>query len=208
MSRPNTLAIPLARMPNVNFLEVVAGMSKLGWLRTAYLYRINSGFRKSVIVQEWLNDWLDSIIAQELDLPTFEGPADDAKARKCLQWVRRNVKYVKDDATWNMTEYWQLPHETLERGTGDCEDGAILLYCLMKKNGFHDDQLFITCGNVDGGGHCYVVYVSSKDAVHYVLDWCYWPNDSLKVKYGENANYFFGDKEWFRFNSSGAYVRR
>lgn len=91
--------------------------------------------------------------------------------------------------------------------THQCEDGAIMLYALMRKNGFSDDQLFITAGDVKGGGHCYLVYVSKEDAVHYVLDWCYWPGDSLRVKYGENPNYFYGEKEWFRFNCSGSYIR-
>jgi hypothetical protein len=206
--RPNTLSIPLRRLKGVNFLEVAAGMRQLTSIETVYYYIVNSDFRKSVSVQGWLKDWLGSEIAAELDLPVFEGPADDLKAKKCLNWVKRNVKYTTDSVSWKMSEYWQLPHETLERGTGDCEDGCLLLYALMKKNGFHDDQLFITCGSVEGGGHCYLVYVSSEDAVHYVLDWCYWPSDSLVVKYGENPNYFFGTKEWFRFNSTSAYVRR
>jgi predicted transglutaminase-like cysteine proteinase len=191
-------------MPNVNFLEVAAGMREMGSLETVYYYVINRQFRTSVSVTDWLRGWSDKDNA----LPLFEGPADDAKARKCLAWVKQNVVYTSDKVVWKMDEYWQTPEETLKLKTGDCEDGAILLYVLMKKNGFTDDQIFITCGAVVGGGHCYVVYVSNKDAVHYVLDWCYWPTDSLRVKYGDNSNYFFGEKEWFRFNSTSAYVRR
>ncbi|MFP4546373.1 MAG: transglutaminase-like domain-containing protein [Methanomassiliicoccales archaeon] len=40
-----------------------------------------------------------------------------------FQWVRDNVEY-KSDA---YGDYWQSASETLERGTGDCEDQAILL---------------------------------------------------------------------------------
>ena len=207
MKRPNTLAIPLKRMPNVNFLEIISAMRKMHGLETVYYYVVNSKIRKSVSVQNWYSKWEQSEIAQELDLPVFDEPANDAKAKKCLAWVKRTVTYTAEQVLWSMAEYWQLPHETVEKGAGDCEDGAILLYAVMKKNGFTDDQVFITCGNVLGGAHAYIVYVSSDTAVHHVLDWCYWPNDSLRVKYGENGNYFFGDKEWFRFNSSGAYVR-
>jgi hypothetical protein len=197
-------------MPNVNFLEVASGMREMYGIETIYYYMVNSGFRKSVSVKKWLNDWLNSEIGQTImsELPVLGDKPNDATAKACLAWVKREVKYVSDTAVWGMSEYWQLPHETLEKGTGDCEDGCLLLYALLKKHGFSDDQLFITCGMVEGGGHCYLVYVSNEDAVHYVLDWCYWPNDSLRIKYGENPNYFFGDKEWFRFNSKSAYVRR
>jgi hypothetical protein len=207
--KPNTLSIPLARMPNVNFLEVAAGMRQMYGIETLYYYIVDSKFRKSVSVRDWYNRWEVSEIGQELvkSLPKFDGTPND-KARKCLRWVQQNVTYARDEGTWGMTEYWALPHETLEKGQGDCEDGMLLLYAVMKHNGFHDDQLYMTCGDVVGGGHAYLVYVSSEDAVHYVLDWCYWPSDSLRIKYGENPNYYFGDKEWFRFNSTSAYVRR
>jgi hypothetical protein len=192
-------------MPNVNFLEVAAGMRKMYGIETVYYYIIDSKFRKSVSLQRWLNE---SIAELTEELPVLGDKPDDALARKCLAWVKGMMQYTGDTVTWGMTEKWQTPKESILSGKGDCEDGAILLYCLMKKNGFTDDQVFITCGNVNGGGHCYVVYVSSKDAVHHALDWCYWPTDSLRVKYGENPNYFFGTKEWFRFNSTGAYVQR
>jgi hypothetical protein len=40
----------------------------------------------------------------------------------CFEWVAKNIKYVPE-----AKDYWQLPHETLQRMQGDCEDGAILL---------------------------------------------------------------------------------
>ena len=192
-------------MPNVSFLEVAAGMRSMYGIETVYYYIVDSKFRKSVSVQQWLSEGLAELSEE---LPVFPGEPDDSKARACLSWVKGKMEYVGDPTTWGMTERWQTPKESILSGKGDCEDGAVLLYALMRKNGFTDDQMFLTCGNVEGGGHCYLVYVSNKNAVHYVLDWCYWPKDSLRVKYGENANYFFGEKEWFRFNASGAYVRR
>ena len=191
-------------MPNVNFLEVAAALRENGWMKTYYYYMIDSKFRKSVEVRQWLNSWIEE---ESKDLPILGEGQTDQHALSCLAWVKEQVHYIGDQEHWQMVEYWQKPSETLLAHSGDCEDGAILLYCLMKKNGFSDDQVFIACGDVNGGGHCYVVYVSKEDAVHYALDWCYWANQSLKVKYGESPNYFFGDKEWFRFNSSGTYTR-
>lgn len=40
-----------------------------------------------------------------------------------FDWVRRNIEYIADEGA----DYWQSAEETLLKGTGDCEDQAILL---------------------------------------------------------------------------------
>jgi len=40
-----------------------------------------------------------------------------------FEWVRDNIEYVADQGT----DYWQSAGETLDKGTGDCEDQAILI---------------------------------------------------------------------------------
>jgi hypothetical protein len=40
-----------------------------------------------------------------------------------FEWVRDNIVYVADQGT----DYWQSAGETLDKGTGDCEDQAILI---------------------------------------------------------------------------------
>lgn len=47
--------------------------------------------------------------------------------------VNREVTYAEERAG---EDYWQLPHETEMRGTGDCEDIAILKYCRLMRLGF------------------------------------------------------------------------
>jgi hypothetical protein len=169
-------------------------------------YVVDSNYRKSVDLQKWYNDWEKKGL--HLDLPTFGHNPSDNVALECTRWVAQNVKYVGDVELWQAQEKWALPHETLERGRGDCDDGALVLYALLRKHGFSDDQVRVVAGNVRGGGHCYVTYNSFEDGVEYALDWCYWPLDSLMVPYGLNSNYNCGRTEWFAFNSSGAYVRR
>ena len=43
-----------------------------------------------------------------------------------FQWICRNIKFQREDR-----DYWQTPIETMRRGVGDCEDGAILLASML-----------------------------------------------------------------------------
>ena len=47
-----------------------------------------------------------------------------------LRWVANEIHYKSDDPL-NKDDAWQLPHETYEKRTGDCEDQAALLLYLI-----------------------------------------------------------------------------
>jgi predicted transglutaminase-like cysteine proteinase len=199
----NTLGFPLKRMPNVVLKDLWVGMRKMGYVESIIYYIINSSTRRSVQLSRWIsNHYMD------VPLPDmFKGQEpSDALALAISKYVRLNIRYVGDKTVWSADEYWETPTECWDKKEGDCEDGAILTYSWMKQAGFSDDQVFLVAGDVKGGGHCYVDYISFDDGCDYTLDWCYWPTGTLKVKYGLNNNYFCGTKEWFRFNASGSYV--
>lgn len=67
--------------------------------------------------------------------------------------------------------------------THQCEDGGILLASLMRCAGIPSYRVKLCAGWVktDKGqeGHAYVIYLADDDE-WYVLDWCYWPNESVK----------------------------
>ena len=69
-----------------------------------------------------------------------------------------------------------------------------------------DYQVYVVAGDVVGGGHCYVTYLSDN-GIEYPVDWCYWFSESIrfKIPYSSREEYYYGEKEWFRFNSSGSY---
>lgn len=88
-------------------------------------------------------------------------------------------------------EYWASVQETLLNKRGDCEDGAILLFCLARAAGISPEQIFIAAGDVKGGGHCWVKYTSTRfPLVSYFIDWCYWI-DSTSIR---NRNSFIDYK--------------
>ena len=88
---------------------------------------------------------------QDTPYPHFKTPKD------ALQWVSRNIKYVGDPVAHNSLEYWQGPLETIQRGTGDCEDYAILAGWLLLKN-FNINTSIIIAQNVDKQGHAMLLY--------------------------------------------------
>ena len=137
------------------------------------------------------------------DLKTYLGTNDEI-ASKCLNWVERNVTYTTDSK--GKGEYWQFAHETDQRRRGDCEDGAILMVNMMLMSGVPYYRIRLNAGEVQGGGHAYVTYLSEENNQWYVLDWCYWYDESKDLsklwkdaeKYfaiwgSWNTKYIFGD---------------
>jgi uncharacterized protein YneR len=52
-----------------------------------------------------------------------------------LDWVHSHITYKSEEK-----DFWKFPNETLADGYGDCEDGAILLACLLLKREFEVDS--------------------------------------------------------------------
>jgi hypothetical protein len=72
-------------------------------------------------------------------------------------WVGDNIGYVNDSDAHGVRDYWQLPYETLNLTTGDCEDQAFLLCSLIRASGVSAEDVFMAIGTVDESGHAWVV---------------------------------------------------
>lgn len=89
----------------------------------------------------------------------------------CLDWVCRNISYRRDIGEW-----WSFPTETLNRGSGDCEDSSILTCSLLR----NFTNAYVALGSFEGFGHAWVAkggeilettYTSARpvaDPKHYV----------------------------------------
>jgi len=84
-------------------------------------------------------------------------------------WVGNSITYPSDDADGDgkpdydymyhgQWDYWQLPKETLQLRTGDCEDSAILLCSLLRAAGYSVNDVFVFIGESDGEGHAWVSF--------------------------------------------------
>ena len=94
-----------------------------------------------------------------------------------------------------INEYWSYSYQTFIRGYGDCEDGAILMYDVLRKSGIPAWKLRVNGGyvnNPDGslkyrpdgtrdGGHAWLTYyvenqfwkgADKRKDKWVVLDWC------------------------------------
>lgn len=98
-------------------------------------------------VKEFLQDILQS---EAVAFNDFE---------KLRDQVSSYISYQYDQDIHGASEYWQLPSETIELRTGDCEDFAILLCSLLRAYGVPSDQVYVAVGfdKEQTGGHAYLV---------------------------------------------------
>jgi hypothetical protein len=93
----------------------------------------------------------------------------DVLAGRLLSAVADNLAYVEDAGD----DVWTCALGTYSRGTGDCEDGAILLHGLLLAAGIAPDRLITVFGRVGvtRQGHAWVTYRRVSDGNWVVLDW-------------------------------------
>jgi predicted transglutaminase-like cysteine proteinase len=142
------------------------------------------------------------------ELPTLKSDSEAKLVIDALKWVVKNLSYKSDALTTGLNEYWNFSFESIQKDVGDCEDGAILLYDILRKNGVPAWKLRINAGwavnpwNGNTNGHAYLTYFSEEFSKWVALDWCYFPNiDEMKDQPVYKDISFYGDI-WFSFNES------
>ena len=139
----------------------------------------------------------------------------DDTALGMLKYVKKRLTYVGDFVTHKQAEYWQTPEETYQTKKGDCEDGALLLASMMLIAGVPSYRVKVCCGFVENPsnkkkqvGHAYVIYLADDDQ-WYVLDWCYWYNESVKsfkkVPHNDMKKY---KDIWWTFNNEYSWAQK
>jgi len=115
-------------------------------------------------------------------------------------WVGNNIKYRYDSEVYG-GEHWQLPKETIQRRTGDCEDFAILLCSLLRADGWSTSNVYVIIGEKDGGYHGWVKII--WEGIGYGIEpqvngWGTFLGDFLSLS-GYDAKYAFND---YRFGAA------
>lgn len=110
-------------------------------------------------------------------------------------WVGNNIEYKYDSEVYGK-EHWQLPKETIQRRTGDCEDYAILLCSLLRADGWDSNSVYVILGEKSNSYHGWVKII--WNGIEYGIEpqqngWSTLLLDFLSLS-GYNAKYMFNDK--------------
>jgi hypothetical protein len=167
-----------------------------------------------------LNLWIinNSLLPDEVKekVEPFRKLCELKKVKESLKFVNKHLSYKSDKEVWKVGEHWASAEETWKLKQDDCEGGSTLLYSILNYLDVSDDNLYITCGDVQEPftnkevGHCYLIWINPDDMQEYALDWCYYYSTSvnLNTPYQIRGLYYHGTKEWFRFNKSGSWTHR
>jgi predicted transglutaminase-like cysteine proteinase len=111
-------------------------------------------------------------------LERSQGLSEREKLEAVNTFFNRNVLFEEDAVTWQTSDYWATPLETLGRGQGDCEDFSIGKYVSLGLLGVPIDRLRITYVRAELGlpgsgvsqAHMVLAYYETPDAEPLVLD--------------------------------------
>ena len=177
----------------------------VSFVRSLIEWLINSKYRKY--------KRLDKFISEQVNYPTdtvkslaesFTGDYDK-RIIDILKFVRGYVTYTSDTKQYGYAEHWGYADQTLKSRKGDCDNMNSLIHVLGLLSGIPSYLLYSVIGDVDGGGHYWLVYISPNTGKLYSIDSTYWydsrdiPNRSeLEPNLYFNMWYIFNNKYIWR----------
>jgi hypothetical protein len=157
----------------------------------------------------------DSIVKNLIIKNNLAGSTNDEKMFNIQNWIFTNLKYIGDNVSEGVVEYWQFPFETIKLGTGDCEDGALLIAALAVNMDVPSFRLRVVGGFVQPsptapqGGHGYVAYLRESDNQWVAIDWCYLPDPKIPVAQKPILKNNMAYKDmWFTFNNEYSWAHK
>jgi predicted transglutaminase-like cysteine proteinase len=104
--------------------------------------------------------------------------ADDTTRLDAVnRFFNRRIVFGDDALVWHMEDYWASPLETLQQGSGDCEDFAIAKYFSLLAAGMPASQLRLVYVRLQLGGaggpsqaHMVLAYYPTAQAEPLILD--------------------------------------
>lgn len=173
----------------------------VGFIRSWIQWMIDSKYRKY--------KQLDRFVAEQIEEPDpevlkiakrFSNIENyDRRIVEILRYVRQNTKYKSDRENFGKNEYWASAKEVLKIGIDDCDGFNSTIYVLAILSGIPSYLLYNVIGEVTGGGHYWLVYLSPKTSQLYPIDGTYY-YDSRQIPHRETINTRKYKKMWYIFN--------
>jgi predicted transglutaminase-like cysteine proteinase len=112
------------------------------------------------------------------------------------RWANRTVAYRADSPRYHGGDYWADASQTLQKGTGDCEDIAILKYQALRSLGIASSDMYLTIAR-DMVRHAdHALLVVKHEGRFYLLD-----DSTDELVDGSESNDYrpilsFGEGKW------------
>ncbi len=118
-----------------------------------------------------LNNWLQTV-------SSAKSGGDESRLKRINDFVNQNILFDSDNGTWQQSDYWATPLETIGQGAGDCEDFAIIKYVSLRMTGISDQKLRLIyvkarLDTPDGPvqqAHMVLAYYATPNAEPQILD--------------------------------------
>lgn len=112
-------------------------------------------------------------------------------------WVNRQIAYADDERNYQQRDFWATADETVARGSGDCEDYAILKMHMLRAAGIDGDRmkLVLLRDLAINADHAFLM-------VRLPAGWVVLDNMTDRIYDGRQANAvrpimsFSGDRRW------------
>lgn len=179
--KPNSL-VDILKPQNPSYIDLYSIMQSMFEMRWAVISF--TGQESDVGYEKYLQFPSPEINALAKTI-VDPGDSNDTKMYKIEQWVQKNIQYVSDEKNYGQSELWAYPTVTLNKKSGDCEDGAFLMHSLALHAGIPPERLRTYGGlvyaddyGITTGGHAWTSYKRETDDAWIITDWCYWAKDT------------------------------
>jgi hypothetical protein len=99
-------------------------------------YEENTSPSQDQVVLERYTSWMDREEFEEVSAHSYSCFELSNIAFDAYDWTIKNIQWSKEKE-----DYWQSSRETVDKGSGDCEDRCILMYTILLNQGVKQEDM-------------------------------------------------------------------
>lgn len=138
----------------------------------------DQNLQRNIMQSRYGDDGVAILGAWQNLIADSNGLTESEQLERVNNFFNHNIGYQDDFSTWQKSDYWTTPLETLGMRVADCEDYTIAKYVTLMKLGVPIERLRLIyvkaqIGNSGSGlfqAHMVLGYYASPDAMPLVLD--------------------------------------